>query len=316
MWRVTAGISNARVCEERQSRLRSLCAIRIGLALVTKRSEFPEMQADQATGSVQARLTAVLSAIEGPLAIAVSGGVDSVTLAAFAPRAAGSRAECFHAVSPAVPEEATVRMKRLAADHGWRLRIVDAREFADESYLANPVDRCFFCKTNLYGCIARHSEAQILSGANLDDLGEYRPGLNAAKLHSVRHPYLEAGIDKRAVRSLARDLGLGALSELPAAPCLSSRVETGIAIRPEVLRAIHAVEQSIAKDFPTGIVRCRVRAKGVVIELDPETLAAISGKREDELRANADRIFAGIAPTLGLSFESYRNGSAFVHSRP
>ena len=92
------------------------------------------------------------------------------------------------------------------------------------NYLANPVDRCFFCKTNLYGCIARLTDAQILSGANLDDLQEYRPGLEAAKCHSVRHPYLEAGIDKRAVRSLARELGLGALSELPAAPCLSSRM--------------------------------------------------------------------------------------------
>ena len=88
------------------------------------------------------------------------------------------------------------------------------------NYLANPVDRCFFCKTILYGCIARLTDAQILSGANLDDLQEYRPGLEAARCHSVRHPYLEAGIDKRAVRSLARELGLGALSELPAAPCL------------------------------------------------------------------------------------------------
>ncbi len=282
---------------------------------MTRPSEVSEIQAEQASASVQARLAAVLSSIDGPLAIAVSGGVDSVTLATFAHRAASFRVEVFHAISPAVPEEATGRVKRLAADQGWRLQIVDAREFVDKSYLANPVDRCFFCKTNLYGCIARHCDAQILSGANLDDLGEYRPGLNAAKLHSVRHPYLEAGIDKRAVRSLARDLGLGALSELPAAPCLSSRVETGIPIRPEVLKAIHAVEQSIAKDFPTGIVRCRVRARGVVIELDLETLAAIVGKREDEVRVNADRIFSGIVPTLDLSFQPYRNGSAFVHSR-
>jgi pyridinium-3,5-biscarboxylic acid mononucleotide sulfurtransferase len=294
--------------------LRWTRAIRIGLALVTKRSEVSEIQADQASGSAQVRLAAVLSVMEGPLAVAVSGGVDSVTLATFAHRAAGSRVEAFHAVSPAVPEEATERVKRFAANQGWRLRIVDAREFADESYLANPIDRCFFCKTNLYGCIARHSDAQILSGANLDDLREYRPGLEAAKLHSVRHPYLEAGIDKRVVRSLARDLGLGAISELPAAPCLSSRVETGIAIRPEVLKAVHAVERSIAKDFPTGTVRCRVRARGVVIELDHETLAAIAGKREEEVRANAALIFAGIARTLDLSFEPYRNGSAFIQS--
>jgi pyridinium-3,5-biscarboxylic acid mononucleotide sulfurtransferase len=282
---------------------------------MTMRSEISEIDAGQPSESVRTRLAAVLSAIEASLAVAVSGGVDSVTLATFAHRAAGSRTEVFHAVSPAVPEEATERVKWLAADQGWRLRIVNAREFADESYLANPVDRCFFCKTNLYGCIARHSDAQILSGANLDDLQEYRPGLDAAKLHSVRHPYLEAKIDKITVRSLARDLGLGALAELPAAPCLSSRVETGIAIRPEVLKAIHAVEQIITKDFPTGTVRCRVRAKGVVIELDPETLAAIAGEREGEVRANADRIFAGVASTLNLSFQLYRNGSAFLHSR-
>ena len=150
-------------------------------------------------------------AIEGPLAVAVSGGVDSVTLATFAHRTAASRVEMFHAVSPAVPREATERVERLASAQGWRLRIVDAGEFTDKSYLANPVDRCFFCKTNLYGCIASLSDSQILSGANLDDLGEYRPGLNAAKLHSVRHPYLEAKVDKTAVRSLARDLGLARL---------------------------------------------------------------------------------------------------------
>jgi pyridinium-3,5-biscarboxylic acid mononucleotide sulfurtransferase len=281
----------------------------------TKQRKASEMQAHYATGSVRPRLAAVLSSIGGPLAVAVSGGVDSVTLATFAHRAAPARVEIFHAVSPAVPKEATDRVERLAADQGWRLRIVDAGEFTDENYLANPVDRCFFCKTNLYGCIARHSDAQILSGANLDDLREYRPGLEAANRHSVRHPYLEAGIDKTAVRSLARDLGLGALSELPAAPCLSSRVETGIRIRPEVLKAIHAVERSIARDFPAGIVRCRVRAKRVVIELDPETLAAIAGKHEDEVRAEADRIFAGIAATPDLSFEPYRNGGAFLHSR-
>jgi uncharacterized protein len=249
------------------------------------------------------------------MAIAVSGGIDSLTLATFAHRASGVQVEMFHAVSPAVPGEATARVERLAGSEGWRLHIVDAGEFADDAYIANPVNRCYFCKTNLYDTIAQRTKAQILSGANLNDLGEYRPGLEAARNHGVRHPYIEAEIDKKSVRALALAIGLGVLSELPAAPCLSSRVETGIAIRPQVLRALHAVERDLARDFPYGIIRCRVRAAGIVIELDPETLAAIRGKREDEVRMQAKRIFAGLVPIADPKFAVYRNGSAFLHER-
>ena len=205
------------------------------------------MEAD--TDQAGKRLAAALRGIAGGVAVAVSGGIDSLTLAAFA-QAECPDVEMFHAVSPAVPGDATARVERLAEQRGWRLRVVEAGEFNDANYIANPTNRCFFCKTNLYGAIARHTSSQMVSGANTDDLGEYRPGLDAARGHEVRHPYLEAGIDKRTVRGLARRIGLGALSELPAAPCLSSRVETGIAIRPEVLRAIHAVERDLAQDFP------------------------------------------------------------------
>ena len=274
------------------------------------------MRVQQSGEGVEDRLGGVFSSIAAPLAVAVSGGVDSLTLATFAHRLLGARVAMFHAVSPAVPGDATARVERLAAAENWRLRIVDAGEFGDAAYMANPVNRCFFCKTNLYGAIARHTEAQIVSGANLDDLGEYRPGLDAARSYGVRHPYLEAEIDKQRVRALARAIGLGALSELPAAPCLSSRVETGIAIRPEVLRAIHAVERDLAKDFPAAIVRCRVRARGVVIELDPETLSAIKGAREDTARRQVDRTFAGLLATTDLTFAPYRNGSAFLHAPP
>jgi pyridinium-3,5-biscarboxylic acid mononucleotide sulfurtransferase len=270
------------------------------------------MREQQSGDGVEDRLGEVLSRMVGQTAVAVSGGVDSLTLATFAHRLIGAPVEMFHAVSPAVPGDATARVERLAVAENWRLRIVDAGEFGDAAYMANPVNRCFFCKTNLYGAIARHTDAQIVSGANLDDLGEYRPGLDAASDHGVRHPYLEAEIDKKSVRALARALGLGALSELPAAPCLSSRVETGIAIRPEVLRAIHAVERDLAKDFPAAIVRCRVRAKGIVIEFDPETLLAIKGAREDGVRRQVDRTFAGLLPASNLTFAPYRNGSAFL----
>src|SRR5579863_24109 len=118
---------------------------------MTQRTDSSEMRGAGAGGSAAARLVAVLSNMEGRLAVAVSGGVDSVTLATFAHRAESSRVEMFHAVSPAVPDEATERVESLATDEGWRLRIVEAGEFADANYLANPVDRCFFCKSNLYG---------------------------------------------------------------------------------------------------------------------------------------------------------------------
>lgn len=268
---------------------------------------------ERSATALEDRLGDVLLDMPERLAVAVSGGVDSLTLASFTHRLRGARVVMFHAVSPAVPGDATARVERLAAAEGWRLSIVDAGEFEDAAYMANPVDRCFFCKTNLYDAIGRHTDAQMLSGANLDDLGEYRPGLDAAKNRAVRHPYLEAKIDKNGVRALARAVGLGALSELPAAPCLSSRVETGIAIRPEVLRAIHAVERDLAADFPKAIVRCRVRAKGVVIELDPDALAAIKG-REVRARSQVDKAFAGLLNVRDLTFAPYHNGSAFLHA--
>ena len=258
------------------------------------------------------RLCRALDAIPGEIAVAVSGGIDSLALASVAHAHRGGVA-MFHAVSPAVPGDATARVERLAAERGWTLRVIEAGEFDDDRYRANPTNRCFFCKTNLYGAIARHTSAQMVSGANTDDLGEYRPGLDAAREHAVRHPYLEAGIDKRTVRALAREAGLGALSELPAAPCLSSRVETGIAIRPDVLRAIHAVERDLAADFPHGTVRCRVRAAGVVIELDPETLRALNEARRAAVSAEVARRFGPLLPETALAFAPYRNGSAFLH---
>lgn len=271
------------------------------------------------TGSARVRLEGVLREI-GPLAVAVSGGVDSLTLAALSHQVLGPGAEMIHAASPAVPEEATARVRGEAAREGWALRVVEAGEFADARYRANPVNRCFFCKTNLYGTIRMVTDRQIVSGANLDDLGEYRPGLDAAREHGVRHPYVEAGLDKAAVRALARELGLREVAELPSAPCLSSRVETGLRIEPETLAFIHAVEGMVggALDPVLGpsqarrAVRCRVRAAGVVIELDPASLAALSPLARDDL---AGRI-AAVAPANladgAVRFQPYRVGSAFL----
>ena len=262
------------------------------------------------------RLELVLQDI-GFLAVAVSGGVDSMTLASAARLALGPEAMmALHARSPAVPAEATRRVRAQAAAEGWALRVIDAGEFADPAYRANPVNRCFYCKTNLYSAIRQVTDRPIVSGANLSDLGEYRPGLDAAREHGVRHPYIEAGIDKPAVRALARELGLGAIAELPAAPCLSSRVETGIPIEPETLRFVHTVENLVGARLGPGqasrAVRCRVRKTRVVIELDPLSLDALDEADRSILQhritAEAPSSLAG----LPVSFAPYRTGSAFL----
>ncbi|TCR71022.1 hypothetical protein [Rhizobium sp. BK376] len=160
------------------------------------------------TQTPEQKLKTVLSSLQDS-AVAVSGSVDSMTLAVIANRLLGrNHVTMMHAVSPAVPAEATERVHHFAGIEGWDLRILDAGEFADDNYIANPVNRCFFCKANLYSSIASISDRQVLSGANTDDLSEYRLGLDAARNHGVRHPYLEGGIDKKDVRALARALGL------------------------------------------------------------------------------------------------------------
>ena len=245
-------------------------------------------------------------------AVAVSGGVDSMTLAVVAHRLPDTAIEIFHAVSPAVPPEATARVRRYADREGWRLQVVDAGEFDDPNYRANPSNRCFYCKTNLYDTIVGRTDAVVYSGTNMDDLGDYRPGLEAAKSHGVRHPYVEAVIDKATVRAVARDLGLDDLAELPAAPCLSSRIETGLRVEADQLALVHAVERYVARQLDPDTVRCRVRHDAVVIELDAATADALPAPRRRDMTAIIARMFRDEDIERPVRFAAYRMGSAFL----
>jgi len=257
------------------------------------------------------RLEAVLQAC-GEVAVALSGGVDSLTLAAFAHRTLGSKVILVHAVSPAVPVAATVRVKEFAAQRGAVLTMLDAGEFADEAYRANPANRCYFCKSHLYDAIRAHFKTVILSGTNFDDLSDYRPGLTAARERGVRHPFVEAGLTKARVRELARHLGLGEIAELPSAPCLSSRVETGIRIEAPALALIDALETELREAVMPETVRCRIRHRGVIVELDEASLDRFPPAERvlwtERIAARARA--AGLSGVVG--FAAYRQGSAFL----
>ncbi|MGI9508484.1 MAG: adenine nucleotide alpha hydrolase [Geminicoccaceae bacterium] len=249
-----------------------------------------------------------------PAAVAVSGGVDSMTLAFIAHRRLAGRLSVFHAVSPAVPASATARVEAYAAKEGWAITIVDAGEFGDERYMANPSNRCFFCKTNLYGTLAKMTEDQLLSGTNLDDLGDWRPGLKAAEAEGVRHPFVEAEIDKSTVRRLAGHFGLNDLAELPAAPCLSSRIETGLRIDADLLPRIDRVETMLRQRLSPETVRCRLRRNGVVVEIDQATLDSLDAAARQAVTLEISAL-VGAAAAGGVDFEPYRRGSAFLREQ-
>ena len=201
------------------------------------------------------------------LAIAVSGGVDSMTLAHAAHRAGLPGLLVVHALSPAVPAEATARVRDHASRFGWRLTEVDAGEFADPAYRANPVNRCYFCKTNLYARIAHVTAGPIASGANLDDLGDYRPGLIAAAEHRVRHPFVEAGMDKAAVRALARGFDFATFPNCPSSPACRAASKQALRSAPGTSAWSRAWSAHLPPHVPQGTdLRCRVTHGGIVVE--------------------------------------------------
>jgi pyridinium-3,5-biscarboxylic acid mononucleotide sulfurtransferase len=159
----------------------------------------------------------------------------------------------------------------------------------------------------LYGALTRLGPV-VCSGTNVDDLDDHRPGLQAAAAAGIHHPFVVAGMRKDAVRDLALSLGLPELAALPSSPCLSSRVETGIRIRPEVLLAIDDVER-FALGRGWSEVRCRVRATGIVIEHGAQA------NESSELADYAERRFSDLQPGP-VSFAPYRRGSAFLRSLP
>jgi uncharacterized protein len=195
----------------------------------------------------------------GGCAVALSGGIDSTVVAKAAWLALGDRAVAVTADSPSVPRAELEEARRLAGAIGIRHEVVRTEELAKEEYRRNDGRRCYYCKDELYSRIEERlpslGVSVICSGANLDDQGDYRPGLTAAAEHSVRHPLQEAGFTKADVRALARHWGLPTWDK-PASPCLSSRLAPGVAVSRERTAMVEEAEKYLRG---LGLRDCRVR---------------------------------------------------------
>lgn len=204
------------------------------------------------------RLVAILAELPG-VAVAFSGGVDSTVVAMAAFVALGDRAVAVTADSPSVPRSELADARRLAAHIGVRHVVVPTREFDNPDYAKNDGTRCYHCKSELYDRVgerlAELGATVVVSGANLDDRGDYRPGLTAAAERAVRHPLQEAGFTKADVRAVAKAWELPVWDK-PASPCLSSRLAPGLAATPE---RTARVEQAEAYLRTLGVADCRVR---------------------------------------------------------
>jgi uncharacterized protein len=259
-----------------------------------------------------AKRDALLTAIAGygSCAVAFSAGVDSTVVAKAAQLALGDRAVAVTGTSASLASGELDEARRLARLIGIRHEVIETDEFASHQYLANAPDRCYHCKTELYTQmeqIARQFDvAVIANGANMDDRGDYRPGMQAADEHQVRSPLLECGLDKAEVRQLAADWHLPVWDK-PASPCLSSRVAYGEAVTPERLAMIDRAEQFLRE---RGLRELRVRYhKGDLarIEIPAKELARFC---QDELR---EQLLAHLK-SLGfkyvtLDLEGFRSGS-------
>jgi uncharacterized protein len=253
-----------------------------------------------------------LSAIFTPMKsviVAFSGGVDSTFVLKVAHDTIRDRVLALTTTSATMPDEDRDTSIKMARQIGARHLVIDSNELEIPGYAANPINRCYLCKSNLFQvCEAKAQElgiAEIVDGLNLDDLHDYRPGMKAATERRVRHPLVEAELTKSEIRELSQSMGLETWDR-PASPCLSSRFPYGTEITPEGLRKVSEGEKVL---HGLGFQVARVRYHGDVarIELERDQIARVF---EPEIREFVERELKRIGfRFVTIDLKGFRSGS-------
>ena len=251
--------------------------------------------------------------------VCFSGGVDSSYLLAEAVAVLQTGALALTGVSPSLADEEGAEAKRLAKELGARHLLVETREVDDPRYAANPVNRCYFCKTELYGTAIEHAHRlgfrYVLDGFNADDRGDYRPGRKAAREYGVRSPLDELGFTKQDIREASRRINLSVWDK-PALACLSSRFPYGTEITPERLTQVARCER-VLRDLGFRVSRVRYHNEVARIEVAPEMIPRLL---VPEVREEIIQRFVEVGFTyVAVDLQGYRTGSlneAVAHKPP